>query len=213
MHIIQSVTIFGSAMGNGGEHDFNQAFLTAQKLAKIGLKIVDGGGPGIMFAAIKGAQEAGGKTAAVYLEPDHATAIQGREKSIQADETYSEKNYVERTRRLMELGDAYVFFNGGTGTISEFAMCWVVARLYFGFHKPLILVGPFWNNIIEAFVKNMHIRPEEVRVLKVVETPDEVVAALEDFEDMIEEDRKVHIENPGEEKHLMLGYREEQKNH
>ncbi|MFO0703662.1 MAG: LOG family protein [Patescibacteria group bacterium] len=206
LHIIKTVTIFGSAIGNGGERDFDMAFLTAQLLAENGLKVVDGGGPGIMYAGIKGAQEAGGKTAAVYLEPDYATAIRGREKTIKADKMYSEKNYIDRTKRLMELGDAYVFFNGGTGTISEFAMCWVVARLYFGFHKPLILFGKFWRNIIEAFVQNMNIKPEEVRVLRIVEKPSEVLSALEDFEDMIEEDRKVHIQHPGKERHLMLGY-------
>jgi len=206
MHIIKSVTIYGNASGKGGEHDFNQAFLTAKLLAQNGIRIVDGGGPGIMLAAIQGAQEVGGKTTAVYLEPDYATAIQGREKTIKADKTYSEKNYIERTQRLMELGDAYVFFNGGTGTISEFAMCWVVARLYFGFHKPIILVGKFWQTIIESFVENMHIRPEELRVLKIVDSPPEVLVALEDFEEMIEEDRKIHIDNPGVEKDLMLGY-------
>ena len=113
MHIIKSVTIFGSAVGKGGDHDFNQAFLAAKKLAENGIRVVDGGGPGVMFAGIRGAQEAGGKTTAVYLEPDYATAIQGREASVIADEMFSEKNYVDRTQRLMELGDAYVFFNGG----------------------------------------------------------------------------------------------------
>ena len=206
MHIIKSVTIFGSAVGNGGEPEFDKAFMTAKLLAQNGLKVVDGGGPGIMFAGIKGAQEGGGKTAAVYLEPDHATAIQGREKTIDADEMYSEKNYIDRTKKLMELGDAYVFFNGGTGTISEFAMCWVVARLYFGYNKPLILFGSFWRNIIEAFVQNMRIRPDEVRVLRIVETPSEVLSALEDFEVMIDVDRTVHISNPGQERTLMLGY-------
>ena len=206
MHIIKSATIFGNAVGKGGERDFDMAFLTAKLLAENGVRIVDGGGPGIMYAGIKGAKAGGGQTAAVYLEPDYATAIQGREKTIVADMMLSEKNYIDRTKRLMELGDAYVFFNGGSGTISEFAMCWVVARLYFGYHKPLILFGKFWRNIVEAFVQNMNIRPEEVRVLKIVEKPQEVLAALEDFEDMIEEDRKVHIEHPGEERHLMLGY-------
>lgn len=210
MHIIKSVTIFGSANGKGGDHDFNQAFLTSKLLAENGLKIIDGGGPGIMLAATRGATEGGGKTAAVYLEPDYATAIQGREKTIDADEMYSEKNYIDRTKKLMELGDAYVFFNGGTGTISEFAMCWIVARLYFGFNKPLILFGRFWQQIIETFVQNMHIRPEEVRVLKIVETPPEVLVALEDFEEMIEDDRKIHIQNPGAERHLMLGYSQEE---
>ncbi len=206
MHIIKSVTIFGNAFGSGGERDFDMAFLTSKLLAESGLRIVDGGGPGIMYAGIKGAKAGGGKTAAVYLEPDYATTIASREKTVNADMMLSEKNYIDRTKRLMELGDAYVFFNGGTGTISEFAMCWVVARLYFGHHKPLILFGKFWRNIIETFVQNMNIRPEEVRVLKIVESPKEVLTALEDFEDMIEEDRKVHIERPGKERHLMLGY-------
>lgn len=206
MHIIKSVTIFGNAVGSGGERDFDSAFLTSKLLAENGLRIIDGGGPGIMYAAIRGAKAGGGRTTAVYLEPDYATTIAGREKSIVADMMLSEKNYIDRTKRLMELGDAYVFFNGGTGTISEFAMCWVVARLYFGYHKPLILFGKFWRNIIETFVQNMNIRPEEVRVLKIVENPKEVLTALEDFEDMIEDDRKVHIKNPGKESHLMLGY-------
>lgn len=206
MHIIKSVTIFGNAVGSGGERDFDSAFLTSKLLAENGLRIIDGGGPGIMYAAIRGAKAGGGRTTAVYLEPDYATTIAGREKSIVADMMLSEKNYIDRTKRLMELGDAYVFFNGGTGTISEFAMCWVVARLYFGYHKPLILFGKFWRNIIETFVQNMNIRPEEVRVLKIVENPKEVLTALEDFEDMIEEDRKVYIKNPGKERHLMLGY-------
>jgi uncharacterized protein (TIGR00730 family) len=205
MHIIKSVTVFGNAIGTGGDHDFDMALVTARLLAQNGARVVDGGGPGIMYAAIKGAQSVGGSTSAVYLEPDYATAIQGREKSISADETFSEKNYIDRTKKLMELGDAYVFFNGGSGTISEFAMCWVVARLYFGFHKPLVLFGSFWRNIIESFVQNMNIRPEEVRVLKIVETPQGVIDALEEFEDMIEADRRVHITNPGREKHLMLG--------
>jgi predicted Rossmann-fold nucleotide-binding protein len=206
VHIIKSVTIFGNAVGSGGERDFDSAFLTSKLLAENGLRIIDGGGPGIMYAAIRGAKAGGGRTTAVYLEPDYATTIAGREKSIVADMMLSEKNYIDRTKRLMELGDAYVFFNGGTGTISEFAMCWVVARLYFGYHKPLILFGKFWRNIIETFVQNMNIRPEEVRVLKIVENPKEVLTALEDFEDMIEDDRKVHIKNPGKESHLMLGY-------
>jgi len=52
-------------------------------------------------------------------------------------------NYVERTLKLLELGEIYVIFNGGTGTISEFGMAWGLARLYFGNHKPMVLFGQF----------------------------------------------------------------------
>jgi len=87
-------------------------------------------------------------------------------------------NYVERTVRLLEEGDIYIFFNGGTGTVSEFGMAWGLARLYFGHHKPLILFGEFWHEILEAFGRNMLIRPEEIRVYRIVTTPEEVLEEI-----------------------------------
>ena len=81
----------------------------------------------------------------------------------------------------MERGQVYVIFNGGTGTISEFGMAWGLARLYFGHHKPLILYGDFWMDIIAAFKKNMKIRPEEMRVFKYANTPHGVLQAICEF--------------------------------
>mgnify|MGYP001225568310 CR=1 FL=1 len=72
-------------------------------------------------------------------------------------------------------------FNGGTGTISEFGMAWGLARLYFGNHKPMGLFGRFWEEIIEAFKKNMLLRPEEMRVYEIVETPEGAAEAIKRF--------------------------------
>lgn len=205
MNTIKSITFFGGAVLEKSNSDYQEAYHAAMACAKEGLTVVDGGGPGIMMAATTGASAGGGKTKAVYLEPDFATTFEGKEHAVSADEVFSEKNYLDRTKKLMELGDSYVFFNGGTGTISEFAMCWVVARLYFGYHKPIILYGRFWENVIQSFTDNMRIRPDELRVLQIVESPSELIEALEKFEDLIEQDRRIYIENPGVEKYLMLG--------
>lgn len=207
MNTIKSVTIFGGAVLEKKEYDYHEAYHVAKACAEAGLIVVDGGGPGIMMAAARGAKAGGGQTKAVYLDPDYATTFEGKEHSIVADEMFNEKNYIERTRKLMELGDAYIFFNGGTGTISEFAMCWVVSRIYFGYHKPILLYGKFWENIIQTFVDNMHIRPDELRILQIVESPAQLVEALEKFEELIEQDRKVYFENPGEERYFLLGPR------
>ncbi|OGM68462.1 hypothetical protein A2985_01545 [Candidatus Woesebacteria bacterium RIFCSPLOWO2_01_FULL_43_11] len=94
----------------------------------------------------------------------------------------------------MELGDAYVIFRGGTGTISEFGMAWGLARLYFGHHKPLILYGDFWNEIIREFERNMRIRPEDLKVYKVVNTPDEAYKAIQIFEGALAAQEYVHQE-------------------
>ncbi len=207
MNTLKSVTIFGGAVLEKTEHDYQQALQVAKICAEEGLTVVDGGGPGIMMAATRGAKQGGGKTIAVYLEPDYATTFEGKEHAVVADQMFSEKNYIERTRKLMELGDAYIFFNGGTGTISEFAMCWVVSRIYFGYHKPILLYGKFWENIIHAFSESMRIRPDELRILQIVDSPEQLLEALEKFEELIEQDRKVYFENPGEEKYFLLGPR------
>ncbi|HEB12436.1 MAG TPA: hypothetical protein ENI11_02035, partial [Actinobacteria bacterium] len=87
---------------------------------------------------------------------------------------------------------AYIVFNGGTGTISEFAMAWGLARLYFGHHKPLLLYGDFWPHLIDDIRKHMLIRPEEVEVISFVNSPKEVLAALDRYEAILKKNRHDH---------------------
>jgi len=103
------------------------------------------------------------------------------------------KNYVERTLTLLKEGQIYVIFDGGTGTISEFGMAWGLAKLYFGHHKPLILYGKFWENIVHAFKDNMILRPEELEVYKIVESVDGVLQAISDFEQELKHGQHRHV--------------------
>lgn len=89
---------------------------------------------------------------------------------------------MERTLRIMSYSDVYIIFNGGTGTISEFGMAWGLARIHFGHHRPLILFGDFWHEIIEALGKNMKLRPEELQVYHIVTTPEEAVIKVKSLE-------------------------------
>src|SRR5690348_16481912 len=157
----------------------------SMRLAEAGYTVIDGGGPGVMRAATIGAKMAGGKVIAVTLHPEDMTHFEGKDPKNDFDIEIKTHTYVERTLTLMEQGQVYVIFNGGTGTISEFGMAWGLARLYFGHHKPLILYGKFWKNIIKAFKENMLLRPEELRVFKIVSTPDQVLDAVAEFEQEI----------------------------
>ena len=145
-----------------------------------------------MRAVSEGAKAAGGKAIGVTFYPKDITNYEGRDPENPMDEEVETKNYLERTMKLLELGDAYVIFRGGTGTISEFGMAWGLARLYFGHHKPLILYGEFWNEIIKDFKKNMRIRPEDLKVYKVVKNPLEVYKAIEIFEDALKKQNNAH---------------------
>jgi predicted Rossmann-fold nucleotide-binding protein len=138
-----------------------------------------------MLAATLGARAGGGKVTGVTLYPKDMKNFEGKAKDNILDEEIKTTSYVERTLTLMREGQVYVVFNGGTGTVSEFAMAWGLARLYFGHHKPLILYGKFWKKIIKAFQDNMHMRKEEGKVFKIVDSPEEVLEAIKQFEDEI----------------------------
>src|SRR3989344_4052135 len=102
--VIQTVAIFGHSLAKETDPDFIAAYDSAKLVAQSGRKIINGGGPGVMYAATKGAKD------------------EGRAGLQLADEEQKEANYIDRTQKLLELGDMYVIFNGGTGTVSEFAM-------------------------------------------------------------------------------------------
>ena len=63
-----AVTIFGSARSQPGSHYYNKCLKVAESLAKDGFAVISGGGPGIMEAANKGAQNANGTSIGLNIE-------------------------------------------------------------------------------------------------------------------------------------------------
>lgn len=184
---IRQIAYFGFADAAPSDPLYKEAFECAKYIASKGFVSINGGGPGTMRAVSEGAKAAGGTVVGATFYPKDITNFEGRDKENPIDIEVKTKNYLERTLKLLELGDAYVIFKGGTGTVSEFGMTWGLARLYYGHHKPLILYGDFWNRIIKAFEENMRIRPEDLKVYKVVDSPQEAYKAIESFEESIAE--------------------------
>ncbi len=187
---IQKISYFGFADTKPGDELFNEVFDCSKFIAEKGFITVNGGGPGVMRASTDGARSVGGKVIGVTYYPKDITNFEGRDKGNALDKEIKKSNYLERTLKLLELGDAYIIFRGGTGTISEFGMAWGLARLYFGKHKPLILFGSFWENIIKSFVDNMRIRSEEMKTFRIVNSPEEAYEAILGFEQALKENNK-----------------------
>ncbi len=186
---LKAISLFGFADAQPDSELYLSAFEVAKKIAENGLEVVNGGGPGIMRAATDGAHAGGGRVTIATFYPKFINHFEGKDQLNKADKEIIEDNYLERTLKLLELGNAYVIFNGGTGTLSEFGMAWGLAYLYFGHHKPLILYGSFWHEIMESLVSNMLIaqqRPESLKVYKIVTTPEAVIEALAEHEAYLE---------------------------
>lgn len=194
--LIKVVTCLGFADAHEDDSLFKEAYGVGKALAQAGYTVANGGGPGVMRATSLGAKAVEGKVVGVTFYPKDVAMFEGRDKNNPIDEEIKTNNYLERTLKLLEVGQAYVIFKGGTGTISEFGMAWGLARLYLGHHKPLILYGRFWENIMAAFMANMRMRPEEFQVYRVATTPEEVIKSLEIFEFVLSHDHQVF--NPAE---------------
>lgn len=190
---IEQVAIFGFADSKPKDELYKQAYEVAYELAKAGYIVVDGGGPGVMQAASRGAKAAGGHVIGVTFYPTDTDNFEGRDPDNPIDEEIKTKSYVERTLTLLKEGQVYVIFNGASGTMSEFAMAWGLARLYFGHHKPIVLYGKFWNEIMNVLKKDLLLRPGETRVYKIVDSPQQVLWAIREFEEEIQHGEHKHL--------------------
>lgn len=190
---IEQVAIFGFADTKSSDKLYQDAYKVAYALAKAGYVVVDGGGPGVMEAASRGAKAAGGKVIGVTLYPKDMANFEGRDINNPIDVEIKTDTYVERTLTLMKQGQVYVVFNGASGTMSEFAMAWGLARMYFGHHKPLILYGNFWKDIMKSLKKSLMLRPEEAKVYKIVDSPEGVLKAIKKFEEEIQSGLHEHL--------------------
>jgi hypothetical protein len=189
---IKKIAFFGFSDAKEKGQLYKDAFQTAKILAENGFTIINGGGPGVMKAATLGAKTGGGKTIGVTFYPKEATNFEGRDLKNPIDKEIKTANYLARTLKLLDLADCYIVFNGGTGTISEFAMSWGLAYLYFGHHKPLILFGDFWEDVISVFKRHMFLSPRELKVFKIVTKPEEVLKTLSYFEEVLERRKQRH---------------------
>jgi len=189
---IKNITFLGHADAKETDDVFKSAFEIARICAQKGYIIINGGGPGVMKASTLGAKSVGGKAIGVTFYPKDIPNFEGRDETNKVDQLIVVKNYLARTLKLFELGHLFIIFNGGTGTISEFGMAWGLAKLYFGHHKPVILYGDFWNEIILAFTKTMYITSVEKQVFKIAQSPEEVLSAIEGFEKQLSTNQHKH---------------------
>lgn len=180
--LVKNIAFYGFADTKPGEELYDSAFEAAKFLAGKGYRIVNGGGPGVMQASTSGAEAGGGETLTVTFSPEDAPGFEGKYVANVPDVEVKTTNYIERMFKLMEHGDFYVIFNGGTGTLSELGTAWVLAKLYKGHHKEFVLYGAHWRPVVKALIENMRIRDDAKDVFEIVETKEEILEAIARFE-------------------------------
>lgn len=138
MRFIKNIAFFGYSDAKPSSPLYKEVFNVAKILAKNNYTIVNGGGPGVMNASTQGATSVGGETLSVTFSPQNAPGFEGRYVRNVTTEEIKTGNYIDRMFKLLEHGDIYIIFRGGTGTLSEFATAWCLARLYYKLFLPYL---------------------------------------------------------------------------
>lgn len=180
---INKIAFLGGADWKNENEVYQAAFETAKLLAENGHEIVNGGGPGVMRASTEGAHAGGGKALAITYHPSKPKKnYEGIDPKNNFDEEVITLDYFDRTKLMLQNSDLHIVFKGATGTISEFGMTWASSRIHEGNHKPIVLFGSFWNGLIDCISKTMNIRKGEPNLLKILETPEEVLEYVKSLE-------------------------------
>lgn len=183
---ITKVAFLGGAAWKEDSQVFKQAFETARLLAMAGYEIVNGGGPGVMRASTMGAGAVGGKTLSITYYPNKPKRhYEGTDPLNRADEEVYTLDYFDRTKVMLQNTNIHIVFNGSLGTLSEFGMTWISSWIHEPDHKPIIMFGDFWDEILTVMQKHMLITDEERGMLKVCNSPQEVLDYIKSLEDSI----------------------------
>ena len=141
------VTIFGSARTAPEDPACRCAEQLGHGLAKAGVPVLTGGGPGIMEAANRGAAAAGGVSVGLNIELPYEQA---------ANPHLTHQLYFHQflTRKLMltRYSRGFAVFPGGFGTADELLELLVAFHTDRSVRKPLVLIDTaFWGGLIDWF--------------------------------------------------------------
>lgn len=179
------VSIFGSARTKPDHPYYQLAESIAKGITENGYGIITGGGPGIMEAGNKGAHLAGGTSVGLNIDlpfEQHDNAYIDSNKSMDFD------YFFVRKVMFVKYSQGFVVMPGGFGTLDELFEALTLIQTHKIDRFPIILVGSeFWgglfNWIKDTLMAAGNISPEDIDLIHLVDTEEEVLDILNSFYD------------------------------
>ncbi len=180
------VSIFGSARTKTDHPFYQLAVDVAEKIVNHGYGVITGGGPGIMEAGNKGAFQGGGTSVGLNIElpfEQHDNPYIQKGKSINFD------YFFVRKVMFVKYSQGFVVLPGGFGTLDELFESITLIQTGKVDKFPIILVdSKFWGGLFEWIKTTLleeygNISEGDLDLVHLVDTPDEVIAILDQFYD------------------------------
>ncbi|MDQ6650870.1 MAG: TIGR00730 family Rossman fold protein [Actinomycetota bacterium] len=173
-----AVSVFGSARTPLDHPDYATGLDLGGRLARAGFAVVTGGGPGVMEAVNRGAQEAGGLSVGLGIELPFEQRL-----NDWVDLGISFRYFFIRKTMFVKYAQAFVVLPGGFGTLDELfeALTLVQTRKVTMF--PVVLVGKaYWSGLLdwlrESVLAADRISPPDLDLVHCTDDLDEVVALI-----------------------------------
>ena len=192
------VSIFGSSRIRRGDPIYEQVKKLSFELARMGIDIVTGGGPGLMEAANSGAVE--GQIESRARSFGLAIHLPSEEQANPfVDKVFRHRTFFSRLHHFVRLSSAFIVFPGGNGTALELFMVWPLLQVKHMKSHPLILVGTMWPPLIEwiqqSMVERGLVSPPDLEVVRIVASSEEAIPHIrESYERFKEQNGNA---NPG----------------
>jgi uncharacterized protein (TIGR00730 family) len=166
------VTIFGGSKCGEDSEEYGQALRLGRLLAERGYTICTGGYLGVMEGASRGAHERGGRVLGIVMNQFKS------EPNRYLTEKVASAHFYERLQNLIERSAGFIALRGGMGTVTELSLVWNKLQTRVIEPRPLVLVGEFWQRVIESFRENLVVSEQDVALLNFVKTPEEAVRII-----------------------------------
>jgi uncharacterized protein (TIGR00730 family) len=179
--------------------DLSKYYDEARKFAKLMTQmgkagenvIVTGGGPGVMEAGNRGAVDAGGRSIGLNIVLPHE---QAPNKYVTPELSFNFHYFAIRKMHFLMRAKAITVFPGGFGTLDETFEALTLIQTGRMERIPFLLFGrAFWESIInwDALSDAGTISADDLTLFQFVETAEEAVDALENWEGAGEKRRAI----------------------
>jgi uncharacterized protein (TIGR00730 family) len=178
-HIGKAVSFFGSARTPRDHPRYRAAREMARDLGHAGFAIITGGGPGIMEAANRGAQEAGVPSVGLGIDLPGEQGV-NRYVDVELDFHY----FFARKVMFVRYASGFVVWPGGFGTLDELFEAATLRQTEKIRYFPIVLVGSdYWRGMLDwlrdPVLAEGNIGAADLAALAVGDRTSEVLALLE----------------------------------
>ena len=178
------VSIYGSARTGPETETYKASRVVASALVDAGYGVITGGGPGVMEAGNRGAQDRDGVSVGLNIELPFE---QNHNEYINPDTCLNFDYFFVRKVMFVKYSQAFVVMPGGFGTMDELFEALTLMQTNKITKQPIVLYdSAFWSGLLDWFKETMldkykTIGENDNDLFRLADSPEEVIEHIQGY--------------------------------